>query len=214
MEEIWEKIKGFENYQISNLGRVKRTSWARNSPNGKILKPSKNHSGYLTVCIRKDKKSYCKLIHRLIAEAFIDNPNNYETVDHIDGDKTNNTINNLQWMTQQDNWYKYKNSEKFKEVYQKIKQKCSNKKQRKRNERVPKKKRCYIFNNTVFFKFKDLQKYLNKNEYTTRYFCFKMNILKDFVLLLLNGKIIQIEDKTGSIRDDFDINTLKIYNYK
>lgn len=84
-------IKGFKNYQISDDGRVwsiKRNIW---------LKPLIGGVGYHQVSLRKDGKSYMKCIHKLVAEAFIPNPNNYTEVDHIDTDINNNTVSNLRW---------------------------------------------------------------------------------------------------------------------
>lgn len=92
-----EPIKGFEDYGITSCGRV--WSFKRN----KFLKPCKDRYGYPKVVLRKNKKMYNKSIHRLVAEAYIPNPENLETVDHIDGNKEHNYIKNLQWMTNHDN---------------------------------------------------------------------------------------------------------------
>ena len=84
-------IKNFENYQITDDGRVwsdKRKKW---------LKPLINNSGYHQVRLSKDGKYYMKCIHKLVAEAFIPNPNNYNEVDHVDTDLNNNTVSNLHW---------------------------------------------------------------------------------------------------------------------
>ena len=111
--EIWKDIecrKGY--YQISNYGRVKRLSTISiRSDNKKykrpekILKPYLNHKGYLMVDLGYDinKKRICKFVHRLVAEAFIDNPENKEQVNHIDGNKTNNHVSNLEWCTNYEN---------------------------------------------------------------------------------------------------------------
>ena len=91
-------IKNYEGlYAITSCGKV----WSYKSK--KFLKPTPNSRGYLQVSLRKDKEKKQFLIHRLVAEAYIPNPNNYETVDHIDFDKTNNCINNLQWMERSEN---------------------------------------------------------------------------------------------------------------
>lgn len=98
MEEIWKDITGYEGlYQVSNLGRV------RNVKSFKILKPSYGVDGYLQLCLTKGSKKSTKKIHRLVAQAFMENINNYETIDHIDCNKTNNNVNNLEWCTREEN---------------------------------------------------------------------------------------------------------------
>lgn len=94
--EEFREIEDF-NFSISNLGRV------RNDKTRKIRKPSKDTNGYFIVTLLKDSKSYCKSVHRLIAHAFIPNPYDKPVIDHIDGNKTNNTFSNLRWATSQEN---------------------------------------------------------------------------------------------------------------
>lgn len=107
--EIWKDIKGFEGlYQISNLGRVKslpKYIYSRGYPQlrkEKLLKPCYvgKYRNYLAVRLN-DNIQY--KIHRLVAEAFIPNPNNLPQVDHIDDNKENNRVENLQWITNEDN---------------------------------------------------------------------------------------------------------------
>lgn len=103
--EIWKYIKGYENlYQISNLGRVKSMGNG-NSSNSKerILKPTTNNKGYLYIGLCKDGKVKYYLVHRLVANSFIDNPDNYNEVNHINEDKTDNRVNNLEWCSREYN---------------------------------------------------------------------------------------------------------------
>lgn len=88
---MWRKINGFD-YEVSDLGEV------RNS-NGQMLNKHLTNYGYYQVKI--DGKY--KLVHRLVAEAFIDNPNNHSVVDHIDRNRQNNSVSNLRWVSQSDN---------------------------------------------------------------------------------------------------------------
>ena len=93
MEEF-RKIEGFENYSVSNHGNV------RNDNTGLILKPRRHTAGYHTVCLGRNHYKY---IHRLVANAFCENENNYVQVDHIDHNKTNNNYQNLRWVSQPQN---------------------------------------------------------------------------------------------------------------
>lgn len=94
MNEIWKPILGYENlYNISNLGNVFSIQSKRN------IKQTKNSKGYLIVGLCKNKKRKSCLIHRLVAEAFIDNPNKLPEINHKDENPLNNTITNLEWCT-------------------------------------------------------------------------------------------------------------------
>ena len=98
--EHWKEIAGYEGlYQVSNLGRVKSLKYGKE----KILKPRKTHNGYLKVGLYKDWHRKYLFVHRLVAEAFIPNQNNLETVNHKDEVKTNNVASNLEWMSIGDN---------------------------------------------------------------------------------------------------------------
>lgn len=95
MEEVWEKIDGFSRYEVSNCGKVR--SYAQNKQ-GKIMSASLQRKGYLAVSIIDDNgKKYTKKLHRLVAEAFIPNPNNLPQVNHKDENKENNYVDNLEW---------------------------------------------------------------------------------------------------------------------
>ena len=93
MEEIFKDVKGYEGYyEVSNLGRVRSTSYKGT----RILKPSlKSRYKIVVFCINQIKVH--KLVHRLVAEAFIPNPDNLPQVNHKDEDKTNNCVENLEW---------------------------------------------------------------------------------------------------------------------
>jgi hypothetical protein len=87
-EEEWGHIEGFAGYEISTSGRVKSKR--------KILKPYKDGRGYLRVDLGRGNK---RKVHRLVAQQFIENPENLPIVNHINGDRHNNHINNLEWVT-------------------------------------------------------------------------------------------------------------------
>ena len=103
--EIYKDIEGYEGlYKISNQGRVLSLGNG-NSNNSKerILKPLKHKNGYLKVILSKQGKIKNYLIHRLVCEAFLPNPNNLSEINHRDEDKTNNFIQNLEWCTREYN---------------------------------------------------------------------------------------------------------------
>jgi hypothetical protein len=95
--ETWVKIKGFENYEVSGSGHIKNTA------TGEILKPTLNTWGYpsVTLCCNGKRKNLS--VHRLVAKAFIPNPNNLPEVNHKDENKTNNAVWNLEWTTKKEN---------------------------------------------------------------------------------------------------------------
>lgn len=95
----WRKIRGFEKYSVSNMGDV------RNDKTGRILKPHVSTSGYHQIMM--GRKTIPQYVHRLVAIAFIDNPENKCEVDHIDGNKLNNKLENLRWVTKSENRMAY-----------------------------------------------------------------------------------------------------------
>lgn len=108
MEEIWKDIKGYEGlYQISNFGNIK--SKKRQGTNGKITKQV-SKIGYYIVDLYKESKRQTKYLHRIIAETFIPNPNNLKCINHKDGNKLNNSIENLEWCNYSyNNFHAYRN---------------------------------------------------------------------------------------------------------
>ena len=114
MKEIWKDIKGYGGlYQISNLGNVKKIKNKKYNISkkeveekeiNKYISIGKHKLGYKNVKLT-DKNGIRKnlFLHRIIAEAFVENPNNFNIINHKDGDKSNNNINNLEWTTQKDN---------------------------------------------------------------------------------------------------------------
>ena len=99
MEEEWRPVKGYEGlYEVSNMGRVKSLHYGKE----RILRMPDNSAGYRNVEL-ENKAPQRKLVHRLVAEAFIPNPMNLPVVNHLDGDKHNNCVSNLEWCTYRQN---------------------------------------------------------------------------------------------------------------
>jgi hypothetical protein len=107
VNEVWRSVDGYENiYEVSNFGNVKsleRTDRLGRIVKEKILKTIKHNCGYLKVHLSKNNVSKKFYIHRLVANAFLINDNNYPEVNHEDGDKHNNNLENLKWVTCSDN---------------------------------------------------------------------------------------------------------------
>ena len=100
MEEVWKNVVGYDGiYQVSNTGRIKRILKSKE----RMLIGRLDKDGYKEVILsKKQNKKYCKL-HRLVAEAFVPNTNNKPQVNHKDRNKTNNSADNLEWVTGSEN---------------------------------------------------------------------------------------------------------------
>ena len=92
--EEWRTIEGFENYEVSNFGRVRKVEY---------IKQREDFNGYPIVNLYKGGEGKTMKVHRLVAQAFIPNPNNLPQVNHINEVKTHNTVTNLEWCSQQYN---------------------------------------------------------------------------------------------------------------
>lgn len=120
MEEVWKAINGYEGiYEVSNLGRVKSlsrtikakygraTHYSEQKIKGRMLKPNFTTYGYAYVALAKNGKNKTTLVHRIVAETFLENPENLPCVNHKDENRKNNNVSNLEWCS-----YAYNNTYK------------------------------------------------------------------------------------------------------
>ena len=113
--EIWKDIEGYDGlYQVSDKGRVKSVKFGKE----KILKPGRDKDGYLLVILSKNGERNTYRVHRLVAQAFLPNPNDLPQINHKDEVKTNNSVQNIEWCDQ-----KYNHN--YGTINQRIAEKCS-----------------------------------------------------------------------------------------
>ena len=111
MNEVWKDIKGYEGmYQCSSLGNIRSLDRIVICKNGRIdhkigttMKLRQNKNGYMQIGLTKHNVRKMTYVHRLIAETFIENPDNKSQINHKDGDKLNNSVENLEWVTASEN---------------------------------------------------------------------------------------------------------------
>lgn len=165
MREIWKDIKEYEGlYQVSNLGNIKslnRTIENKGSIGGKYRIKEKNRAqtisktGYYICTLYKKGKGRTFKVHRLIAEAFIDNPDNLPIINHKDGNKLNNLIDNLEWCD-----YSHNNKEAYKQGLKEKNLKwiieCNKRKRKKVNQ--------YDLNNNLIKQYKSIHEAENETK--------------------------------------------------
>jgi hypothetical protein len=102
--KIWKTIKGFEDYQVSSDGEIKTFNW-KNKGIEAIMKPAFDNSGYLRTMLKhKETGKFCTIkVHRIVAQNFIDNPLNKPQVNHMNGIRHDNRVDNLEWVTMSEN---------------------------------------------------------------------------------------------------------------
>lgn len=170
--EKWEVVEGFPNYSVSNLGRV------RNDTTNRIVNGSSDGGGYIRVKIKNEKGESVNVgIHRMVAKAFVPNPQNKSEVDHIDADKSNNVASNLKWCTRKENMRNPITKERHAEQLRKI-----NSDQEvllKRKNSIRNSEKLKVYNNSE--EHKELMKKLaKKNSHKVEYFIKESKILGSY----------------------------------
>lgn len=173
----WRPIKGYPDYDISNFGEI-----SSNKFNKRIrLKPGKNSSGYYVVHLSKNKISKMFLLHRLVAENFIENKNKYPQINHIDGTKSNNQVTNLEWVTSKQN---------MKHAWQTGLYENSRKSAKKNIIIATEARKIPIYSKDLDLKFESLTEaaiYLQSNYFEN----IKLEFLINYIFKLLNNKVVK-----------------------
>lgn len=193
MGEIWKDVVNFEGvYKVNNSGKI--YSIPRKGTKGGILKPAKQKNGYYFIHLKNKDKKINTGVHRLVAEAFIPNPENKPTVNHKDGNKENNYVNNLEWAT-------YEEQLKHSLELGLRKSQCNI--QRKAVVILPTNDKIYFEN------INDLTKYFNKSRsYINHYINKKGNkfYIKDKLVIVSNrNEDFRIEDYLPPTLDDIPL---------
>lgn len=118
MQEIWKDVVGYEGlYQVSNTGLIKRLAGScPTAHTDRIVKATDNGTGYWKIALCKNNIQRQYLVHRIVAQAFIPNPNNYDFVNHKDENKKNNNVDNLEWCTKSYNAIYYLNFDENRKI--------------------------------------------------------------------------------------------------
>lgn len=112
MKEEWREIEGYYGLEVSNTGKIRRTNFSKKDIANikkyenklpKVLKTSLDKDGYVVIVLSNNGKNFHTRVHRVVAKAFIPNPENKKQINHIDGNKQNNNVSNLEWCTQSEN---------------------------------------------------------------------------------------------------------------
>jgi len=104
MDKIWKRIPGYSLYEVSNYGEIKTFNW-KNSGTQRVMRPAMDNSGYLRTMLKRDSdgKIHTVKVHRMVALAFLENPENKSQVNHINGIRNDNRLINLEWVTHSEN---------------------------------------------------------------------------------------------------------------
>lgn len=158
--EIWKPILGYENYDVSNMGRIR--SYSKEYDKNYLRKPWLSNDGYIRITLAANNKQKTLLVHRIVAQTFMAHDTNKNIVNHKDGNKQNNKLSNLEWVTASENNIHY-----YHETMQ-------NKKTHSRKRKIF--NQYIVFNNKKFFTLTELSKYMNISRTTLARHCKNPNL--------------------------------------